>query len=99
MYMHRSLLSLSYSNVPTHILCSLHPCFFLGVTAFPKLDIAVKPKLGRAILWPSVLNSNPMEKEPRTENEVQDVIEGTMFGFNVRLHLHNYADAHKKGCN
>jgi len=73
--------------------------FFSGATAFPKLDIAVKPKAGRAMLWPSVLNSDPTEKEPRTENEVQDVIEGTMFGFNARLHLHNYDDAYKKGCN
>jgi len=51
------------------------------------------------MLWPSVLNSIPMEKEPRTDNEVQDVIEGTLFSFNARLHLHNYEDAYKKGCN
>ena len=30
-----------------------------GETAFPKLDIAVKPKKGQAVLWPGVKNENP----------------------------------------
>ena len=69
-----------------------------GDMAFPKLDIAIKPKAGRAILFPSVLNSNPAEMDPRTENEVRDVTEGTMFGFGAWLHSHDYLDAHMMGC-
>lgn len=30
-----------------------------GETAFPNLNIAVKPKKGKALLWPSVLNNDP----------------------------------------
>jgi len=44
------------------------------------LGIAVKPKVGRALLWPSVLDSNPFDKEDRTEHEAQDVIKGLKYG-------------------
>lgn len=30
-----------------------------GETKFNKLDLAVKPKRGRALVWPSVLNEEP----------------------------------------
>eukprot|EP00581_Thalassiosira_minuscula_P015498 CAMPEP_0183727118 /NCGR_PEP_ID=MMETSP0737-20130205/24907_1 /TAXON_ID=385413 /ORGANISM="Thalassiosira miniscula, Strain CCMP1093" /LENGTH=509 /DNA_ID=CAMNT_0025958669 /DNA_START=53 /DNA_END=1582 /DNA_ORIENTATION=- len=69
-----------------------------GATNFPELDIAVKPKAGRALLWPSVLNSNPKDKEPRTDHEAQDVIKGTKFGANAWIHLHDYLAAQELGC-
>ena len=69
-----------------------------GATNFPKLEIAVKPKAGRALLWPSVLDSNPKEKEPRTDHEAQNVIKGIKFGANAWLHLYNYVDAKEMGC-
>eukprot|EP00584_Thalassiosira_punctigera_P024711 CAMPEP_0172554422 /NCGR_PEP_ID=MMETSP1067-20121228/54494_1 /TAXON_ID=265564 ORGANISM="Thalassiosira punctigera, Strain Tpunct2005C2" /NCGR_SAMPLE_ID=MMETSP1067 /ASSEMBLY_ACC=CAM_ASM_000444 /LENGTH=492 /DNA_ID=CAMNT_0013342791 /DNA_START=82 /DNA_END=1560 /DNA_ORIENTATION=- len=69
-----------------------------GATNFPKLDIAVKPKIGRALLWPSVLDSNPKDKEPMTDHEAQDVIKGTKFGANAWLHLHDYMAAQELGC-
>ncbi|KAL9179325.1 hypothetical protein ACHAXT_008615 [Thalassiosira profunda] len=69
-----------------------------GATNFPKLDIAVQPKVGRALLWPSVLNSNPKDKDPRTDHEAQDVIKGLKFGANAWVHLHNYTSAQEMGC-
>lgn len=42
-----------------------------GETAFPLLGIAVKPKKGKALLWPSVLDHDLQEFEPRTLHEVQ----------------------------
>eukprot|EP00578_Thalassiosira_sp_NH16_P025821 CAMPEP_0181086912 /NCGR_PEP_ID=MMETSP1071-20121207/6000_1 /TAXON_ID=35127 /ORGANISM="Thalassiosira sp., Strain NH16" /LENGTH=475 /DNA_ID=CAMNT_0023168781 /DNA_START=130 /DNA_END=1557 /DNA_ORIENTATION=+ len=69
-----------------------------GATNFPDLKIAVKPKVGRALLWPSVLDSNPKNKEPRTDHEAQDVIKGTKFGANAWLHLHDYVAAQENGC-
>ena len=56
-----------------------------GATNFPDLNIAVKPKVGRALLWPSVLDSNPMDKEPRTDHEAQDVVRGLKFGANGKF--------------
>ncbi|KAL3780752.1 hypothetical protein ACHAW5_006422 [Stephanodiscus triporus] len=69
-----------------------------GATNFPDLNIAVKPKVGRALLWPSVLDSNPRDKEPRTDHEAQDVIKGIKFGANSWMHLYDYIDAQKMGC-
>ncbi|KAL3827323.1 hypothetical protein ACHAXA_005069 [Cyclostephanos tholiformis] len=69
-----------------------------GATNFPDLNIAVKPKVGRALLWPSVLDSNPKDKEPRTDHEAQDVIKGVKFGANSWMHLHDYIAAQEMGC-
>jgi len=69
-----------------------------GATNFVKLKLPVKPKLGRALLWPSVLNSNPMEKDPRTDHEAQDVIQGTKFGANAWIHMFDYMAPQERGC-
>jgi prolyl 4-hydroxylase len=76
----------------------IHVIDFSGATNFPDLKIAVKPKVGRALLWPSVVDSNPKEKEPRTDHEAQDVIKGVKFGANAWLHLHDYMAASDMGC-
>mmetsp|Transcript_23701 Transcript_23701/g.56124 ORF Transcript_23701/g.56124 Transcript_23701/m.56124 type:complete len:473 (-) Transcript_23701:1027-2445(-) len=69
-----------------------------GATNFPKLGIAVKPKVGRALLWPSVLNSEPRNKDGRTDHEAQDVIAGVKYGANAWIHLHDYQAAQEEGC-
>lgn len=69
-----------------------------GATNFPDLEIAVRPKVGKALLWPSVLNSSPKDKEPRTDHEAQDVIKGLKFGANAWIHLHDYMAAQEMGC-
>jgi hypothetical protein len=40
-----------------------------GETRFNQLNLDVKPRRGRAILWPSVLNEDPNVKDFRTEHE------------------------------
>ena len=42
-----------------------------GETNFPSLGIAVKPKKGRALLWPSTLDAQPDQIDIRTTHEVQ----------------------------
>lgn len=69
-----------------------------GATNFVGLKLPVKPKLGRALLWPSVLDSNPMVKDPRTDHEAQDVVEGTKFGANAWIHMFDYMTPHERGC-
>ena len=41
-----------------------------GETAFPMLGISVKPKKGKALLWPSVIDSDLLQYEARTLHEV-----------------------------
>ena len=69
-----------------------------GATNFVGLKLPVKPKKGRALLWPSVLDSNPMEKDPRTDHEAQDVIQGVKFGANAWIHMFDYLEPQKRGC-
>jgi prolyl 4-hydroxylase len=70
----------------------------VGATKFTKLDLAVKPKLGRALLWPSVLDSNPRDEDPKTYHEAQDVVKGIKFAANAWIHLHDYMAASDIGC-
>ena len=50
-----------------------------GETAFPSLGISVKPKKGKALLWPSVLDSDPEKREPWTNHEARPVIKGKCY--------------------
>ena len=69
-----------------------------GETAFPRLNISVRPKKGRALLWPSTLNANPELQEPRTVHEARPVIRGTKYAANSWIHLYNYATSNLWGC-
>merc|ERR1711871_1412377 len=40
-----------------------------GSIYFPILDVTIKPKVGRAILWPNVLDSDPSQMDSRTLHE------------------------------
>ena len=54
-----------------------------GGTAFPELNITVQPKKGSALLWPSVLNDKPNEKDERTDHEALAVKKGIKYGANA----------------
>lgn len=70
-----------------------------GGTDFPKLGIEVKPKVGRALLWPSVLNSRPMEQDHRTTHAALPVKAGTKFAANGWIHMYDYLSPQARGCN
>jgi prolyl 4-hydroxylase len=57
-----------------------------GGTKFDKLDITVTPKRGRALFWPSVLNSSPHDKDGRTSHEALPVEAGIKYGANAWFH-------------
>lgn len=63
-----------------------------GETSFPYLGISVKPKKGSALLWPSVLSSDPKQKDMKTAHEAKPVLKGNKYGANSWLHLHEYID-------
>ena len=74
-----------------------------GETRFPLLHkekggLAIKPKTGRALLWPSVKNSDPNSKEYRTDHEAMPVIKGTKYGANAWIHLRDFKTPNDKGC-
>mmetsp|Transcript_63135 Transcript_63135/g.104974 ORF Transcript_63135/g.104974 Transcript_63135/m.104974 type:complete len:459 (+) Transcript_63135:120-1496(+) len=69
-----------------------------GETNFPLLNISVRPKRGRALLWPSVLNHEPTARDDRTEHEAIAVNKGTKFAANYWLHLHDFQEPARIGC-
>ena len=69
-----------------------------GETSFPELGISVKPKRGNALLWPSVLDEDPLEKDPRTDHEAKEVIKGVKFAANAWVHSEDFQSPHALGC-
>lgn len=70
-----------------------------GGTNFPNLDLTIMPKRGRALLWPSVLDSNPMIKDGRLMHQALPVEEGVKYAANGWIHLYDYQTPQKEGCN
>lgn len=69
-----------------------------GGTNFPKLDLTVLPKRGRALLWPSVLNEDPNAIDPRTDHQALPVIKGIKYGANAWVHQRDFKTPNKNGC-
>lgn len=70
-----------------------------GGTNFPNLGITVMPKRGRAVLWPSVLNAEPLNIDDRTRHQALDVETGTKFAANGWIHQFDYVGPQDRGCN
>jgi prolyl 4-hydroxylase len=70
-----------------------------GGTDFPLLGLTVIPKKGRAVLWPSVYDSNALLEDGRTEHQALPVEAGTKFAANGWIHLFDYVGAQDRGCN
>ena len=46
------------------------------------------PKKGRAVLWPSVYSSDPMNVDRRTRHQALPVEAGLKFGANAWIHMY-----------
>jgi prolyl 4-hydroxylase len=71
-----------------------------GETAFPDLKppLAVKPRKGSAILWPSVRADDYTQADWRTKHEARPVISGVKLAANAWLHLSDFRMAGHWGC-
>ena len=72
-----------------------------GGTRFPDLGangLTVLPKKGKALLWPSVLNEDPIKIDGRTRHAALPVVKGTKFAANAWIHLRDFVTPHDKGC-
>ncbi|EOD10172.1 prolyl 4-hydroxylase alpha subunit [Emiliania huxleyi CCMP1516] len=70
-----------------------------GGTRFTDLGITVTPKLGRAVLWPSVLDSDLLtgEREPKTHHEAVTVEAGVKYAANLWIHLYDFKSPSRAG--
>lgn len=69
-----------------------------GGTNFPNLGKTVTPKRGRAVLWPSVLDSNPTAADTRTNHQAMPVVKGIKFGANAWIHQRDYKGPNAHSC-
>jgi prolyl 4-hydroxylase len=69
-----------------------------GGTNFPALDLTIQPKQGRVVIWPSVLDENPSDKDFRTNHQALPVIKGIKYGANEWIHLRHFRQGYAMGC-
>jgi hypothetical protein len=75
-----------------------------GETRFTKLGLSVTPRRGRAVMWPSVVETTTEEqkegeggrrswtKDGRTTHEAREVRRGTKYGANAWIHSGNFRE-------
>lgn len=69
-----------------------------GETDFPKMNVNVTPKKGKAVLWPSVLDGNPNQQDPKTFHAALPVKKGLKYAANHWIHSHDFKTPNKWGC-
>eukprot|EP00934_Nitzschia_sp_Nitz4_P008818 Nitzschia sp. Nitz4//scaffold47_size129522//19136//20601//NITZ4_003538-RA/size129522-snap-gene-0.181-mRNA-1//1//CDS//3329552761//8808//frame0 len=69
-----------------------------GGTNFDRLNLTVTPKVGRAVLWPSVLSDSPSERDDRTHHQALPVERGVKFGANAWIHLRDFKEPYHNHC-
>uniref|UniRef100_A0A7S1FVK5 Fe2OG dioxygenase domain-containing protein n=1 Tax=Corethron hystrix TaxID=216773 RepID=A0A7S1FVK5_9STRA len=69
-----------------------------GGTYFSELDVEVKPKKGRALLWPSVADGEWDEPHWWTDHEALPVVKGMKYAANAWIHLYDYKTPFNLGC-
>ena len=73
-----------------------------GGTKFNLLNLTVEPKPGRALMWPSVLDSDPSAvrrvSDHRTTHEALTVTKGQKLAANMWLHQYDFQNTLAHGC-
>jgi len=68
-----------------------------GGTKFNDLGLTVRPKLGRAVLWPSVKSSDLLTGEQKTHHEALPVAAGVKYAANLWIHLYDFKTPSRAG--
>ena len=69
-----------------------------GGTHFNTLDLTCMPKKGRVLLWASVKDQMPHEKDRRTNHEALPVIQGIKYGANAWFHQRDFKAPFATNC-
>ena len=71
-----------------------------GAIHIPNLNVTIPSKLGRAVLWANVLDSNPDSMDPTMQYAIEPPTQQgtTQYSATVYLHQRNYKQAEKWAC-
>jgi chlorite dismutase len=69
-----------------------------GETHFPRLNLTIPPGKGRACVWTSVLDSDPYQRDDRTDHESLPVTSGVKYGVNYWIHMYPFRKKSELGC-
>ena len=69
-----------------------------GLTHFPKLNLTIPAKKGAACVWTSVLDSDPYQRDDRTDHESLPVEAGVKFGVNYWIHMYPFRTVPQDVC-
>jgi hypothetical protein len=69
-----------------------------GKTHFPRLNITIDAHKGAALVWPSILDADPYERDDRTDHESLPVEAGTKYAANYWLHMYSFRTKTDAGC-
>jgi prolyl 4-hydroxylase len=69
-----------------------------GGSKFDQLNITVTPKRGRAVLWPSVHDESPDDKDDRTTHQALPVEAGVKYGVNAWFHMRDFKTPYATNC-
>jgi len=69
-----------------------------GETNFPKLNLTVGAKKGAACIWTSVLDSDPFQRDDRTDHQSLPVESGIKYGVNYWVHMYPFRGKSQYGC-
>jgi prolyl 4-hydroxylase len=69
-----------------------------GGTNFPKLNITVTPKRGRALIWPNVKDEDPNVWDKKTKHQALPLIKGMKYGATAWFHMRDFKGPAAYGC-
>lgn len=69
-----------------------------GETSFPALNLSIKPRRGRAFLWPHVRDDDLQTPDERTRHEGSVVRHGMKLGATLQAHLRDVRRPMRAGC-
>jgi len=69
-----------------------------GETHFPRLNLTIPAGKGRACVWTSILDSDPYQRDDRTDHESLPVASGVKFGVNYWIHMYPFRTKSDGGC-
>ena len=69
-----------------------------GLTHFPRLNLTIPAKKGAACVWTSILDSDPYQRDDRTDHESLPVESGVKYGVNYWIHMYPFRSMQNGNC-